>query len=50
MANMIKGRPSIRAWRDKPVFDQLLLKAVELATWATNGANRHNWHFYVIAN
>lgn len=50
LAELIKSRRSIRIWQDKPVDEQLLIKAIELATWAPNGANRQNWYFYVILN
>ena len=46
--SLIKSRRSIRNWQDKPVPEQLLLDAIELGTWAPNGANQQNWHFYVI--
>jgi nitroreductase len=46
----IKGRRSVRAWLDKPVEEEKLMKAVELATWAPNGGNQQNWFFYVILN
>ena len=49
-AEIIKGRRSIRAWQDKPVAEELLIQAVELATWAPNGANQQNWYLYVILN
>ena len=48
LAELIKGRRSIRAWQDKPVPEELLLQAVELATWAPNGANAQLWYFYII--
>jgi nitroreductase len=50
LAKLIKSRRSIRIWQDKPVPEELLLQAVELATWAPNGANQQNWHFYIILN
>lgn len=46
--DLIKTRRSIRRWQDKEVPDKLLLKAVELATWAPNGGNQQNWRFYII--
>jgi len=49
-ASLIKSRRSIRNWQDKPVPEQMLLDAIELATWAPNGANQQNWRFYVILN
>ncbi len=48
LAKLIKSRRSIRAWQDKPVPEELLVQAVELATWAPNGANAQLWYFYVI--
>ncbi len=50
LADLIKSRRSIRRWQDKPVPEELLLKAIELATWAPNGGNQQNWRFYVILN
>ncbi len=50
LAKVIKGRRSVRLWQDKPVPEKLLLEAIELATWAPNGGNRQNWHFYVVLN
>ena len=50
LENLIKSRRSIRSWQDKEVTEALLLQAIELATWAPNGGNRQNWHFYVIVN
>jgi nitroreductase len=47
-AALIKSRRSIRNWQDKPVSEQTLLDAIELATWAPNGGNNQNWRFYVI--
>jgi nitroreductase len=32
------------------VPEQVLLDAIELATWAPNGGNQQNWRFYVILN
>lgn len=50
LARLIKSRRSIRAWQKKAVPEELLLKAVEIATWAPNGGNFQNWHFYVVQN
>ncbi len=48
LVKLIKGRRSIRSWQDKSVSEELLLQAVELATWAPNGGNQQNWHFHII--
>jgi nitroreductase len=50
LAKVIRSRRSVRAWQDKPVPQDLLMQAVELATWAPNGGNQQNWHFYLIFN
>ena len=48
LATLIKGRRSIRAWQDKTVPEELLLHAVELATYAPNGGNQQNWRFFIV--
>ena len=48
LVNLIQSRRSIRAWQDKPVPEDLLLRAVELATYAPNAGNQQNWFFYII--
>lgn len=50
LATIIKTRRSIRNWQDKEVSEDLLLQAIELATWAPNGGNQQNWRFYLIMN
>ncbi len=50
LEKLIKSRRSIRRWQDKKVPEELLLRAIELATWAPNAGNQQNWHFYVILN
>jgi nitroreductase len=47
---LIKGRRSIRKWKKVDVPDELLKKAVELATWAPNGGNYQGWHFIIVKN
>lgn len=48
LVKLIKSRRSIRFWDDKPVQEDLLVQAVEAATWAPNGANEQTWSFYII--
>jgi nitroreductase len=50
LEKIIKGRRSIRRWKSQDVPDELLRKAVELATWAPNGGNFQGWRFVVIKN
>ena len=50
LETLIKTRRSVRKWKDQAVPEELLAKAVELATWAPNGGNQQNWRFYIILN
>ena len=50
LEKLIKGRRSIRKWKKEDVLDELLRKAVELATWAPNGGNYQGWRFVVVKN
>ncbi|MDP2916651.1 MAG: nitroreductase family protein [Dehalococcoidia bacterium] len=50
LGNLIKARRSVRKFEDKPVPEDLLMKAVELATWAPNSGGQQNWRFYIILN
>ncbi len=47
---LVKGRRSVRQWKKEEVPDELLKKAVELATWAPNGGNYQGWHFIIVKN
>jgi nitroreductase len=47
---LIKGRRSIRQWKKEEIPDELLRKAVELATWAPNGGNYQGWRFIIVKN
>lgn len=47
---LVKGRRSVRQWKKGEVPDELLKKAVELATWAPNGGNYQGWHFIIVKN
>jgi nitroreductase len=50
LEKLIKGRRSIRKWKKDEVSDELLKKAVELATWAPNGSNYQGWRFIIVKN
>lgn len=39
LEKLLKERRSIRKWKKRDLSDDLLKKAVELATWAPNGGN-----------
>lgn len=50
LEKLIKGRRSVRKWKKEEVPDDLLRKAVELATWAPNGGNYQGWRFIIAKN
>lgn len=50
LAHLVMTRRSIRRYKQEDVPDELLLRAIELATWAPNGGNRQPWQFCVIKN
>jgi nitroreductase len=49
-SELIKTRRSIRKFQDKPVPEELLLQALELATWAPSGGNKQAWRFCIVTN
>ncbi len=48
LEKLIKERRSVRRWKKDEVPDEILRKAVELATWAPNGGNYQGWRFIVV--
>jgi nitroreductase len=50
LGELIRTRRSIRKFQDKPVPEDLLVKAIELAAWAPNGGNYQPWKFLIITN
>jgi len=50
LGKLIKTRRSVRKFQDKSVPEDLLLKALELATWAPNGGNYQPWRFLIVTN
>jgi nitroreductase len=50
LEKLVKGRRSVRQWKKEDVPDELIRKAIELATWAPNGGNFQGWHFIVVKN
>lgn len=50
LEELIKTRRSIRKFQDRAVPEDLLLKALELATWAPNGGNHQSWRFLIVSN
>jgi nitroreductase len=50
LSELIKTRRSIRKFQDKPVPEEILVKALELATWAPNGGNQQPWRYWIVTN
>jgi nitroreductase len=50
LQELFKARRSIRQWTSEPVPEELLLKAVEAATWAPNSGGKQPYHCYIITN
>ncbi|HYF90887.1 MAG TPA: nitroreductase family protein [Symbiobacteriaceae bacterium] len=50
LAELVRARRSIRKYRPDEVPDELLVRAIDLATWAPNGGNRQPWQFWVVKN
>jgi len=50
LSELVRTRRSIRKFQDKPVPEEILLKALELATWAPNGGNQQAWRFLIVSN
>jgi nitroreductase len=45
---LLKGRRSIRRYRDEPVPDDLLETVLEAGRWAPSASNRQPWDFVVV--
>jgi len=50
LEELIKSRRSIRKWKKEKISDELIVKAIELGTWAPNGGNFQGWHFVIVKN
>ena len=50
LGELIRARRSVRKFQDKPVPEDLILKAMELATWAPNGGNYQPWRLLIVTN
>lgn len=50
LENLIKTRRSIRKWKKDSVPEDLVMRAIEMATWAPNAGNHQNWKFFVVVN
>jgi nitroreductase len=50
LGELLHRRRSIRRFHDRPVPDDLIRTALDLARWAPSGANRQPWHFIVVTD
>ena len=50
ISELVMTRRSVRRFEDRPVPEDLLVKALELATWAPNGGNQQPWRFLIVTN
>lgn len=50
LETLVKERRTIRKWKKQEVSDDLIKKAIEVATWAPNGGNFQGWRFVVVKN
>ncbi len=50
LERIVKERRSIRRWKKEEIPDDLVRKAIELATWAPNGGNYQGWRFVAVKN
>ena len=48
LKDVIANRKSIRAYKDKPVEEEKLLRVLEAARLAPSGANKQDWKFVVV--
>jgi hypothetical protein len=48
LEELIRSRRSIRKWKKEKISDELIVKAIELGTWAPNGGNSQSWHFVIV--
>lgn len=50
LSHLVQTRRSIRTYRAEAVPEEMLLRAIELATWAPSGGNWQPWQFWVVQN
>jgi len=48
LAEVIKGRRSVRKFKPDPVLKEMLKGILDLAIWAPSGMNRQEWYFVVV--
>lgn len=50
LEELFRARRSIRKWKSEPVPEEVLIRAVEAATWSPNSGGRQPYHCYIITN
>jgi len=50
LEKLVKGRRTIRKWKNQAVPEDLIKKAIEVGTWAPNGGNFQGWRFVAVKN
>lgn len=48
LEELMSSRRSVRKWQDKPLSEDDILRAIDVARWAPSGGNKQNWHFTVV--
>ncbi len=48
LSKVIRGRRSIRRYKDKPVPREILEEVINTALWAPSGMNRQDWEIVVV--
>lgn len=50
LETLFKSRRSIRKWKQTPVPEDMIVKAIEAAEWSPNSGGKQPYHCYVINN
>lgn len=50
LSEIIRGRRSVRTFKNEPVDRDLVLKLIEAAAWAPSAGNRQGWFFSIITS
>jgi nitroreductase len=50
LEKLFKARRSIRKWKNAPVPEELIVRAIEAAGWSPNSGGKQPYHCYVISN
>ncbi|UCH36125.1 MAG: nitroreductase family protein [Armatimonadota bacterium] len=50
LAELLRRRHSVRRFEDRPVPQDVIRRALDMARWAPSSANRQPWHFVIITD